>query len=123
MSNVQLNSVIFIQRAPGLAFHIWCRWSAMGCLLIFSEQTPCSDLAISVGYGDCAGPRKMDRVARWRQLQELWARDPFLRNGAAGGNKDGALLEFHLGPIYDLKRKNSAAKACFLTCFHSVLHT
>ncbi|CAL8466445.1 g5981 [Coccomyxa elongata] len=35
------------------------------------------------------GPRKMDRVARWRQLQELWARDPFLRNGAAGGNKDG----------------------------------
>ncbi|BDA51175.1 hypothetical protein COCOBI_18-0510 [Coccomyxa sp. Obi] len=35
------------------------------------------------------GPRKMDRVARWRQLQETWARDPFLRNGAAGGNKDG----------------------------------
>ena len=32
----------------------------------------------------------MDRVARWRQMQQAWAKDTFLRNGAAGGNKDCA---------------------------------
>ncbi len=31
----------------------------------------------------------MDRVARWQQMQQTWARDPFLKNGAAGGNKEG----------------------------------
>ncbi|EIE19852.1 hypothetical protein COCSUDRAFT_58089 [Coccomyxa subellipsoidea C-169] len=35
------------------------------------------------------GPRRMDRVARWQQMQQTWARDPFLKNGAAGGNKEG----------------------------------
>ena len=35
-----------------------------------------------------AGPRKTDRVARWRELQSAWDRDRFLRAGAAG--KGGA---------------------------------
>ena len=32
----------------------------------------------------------MDRVARWRAMQQVWAKDTFLKNGAAGGNKEGA---------------------------------
>jgi len=38
-----------------------------------------------------AGPKRFDRVARFRQMQAIWAGDAFLRSGAAGANGAGAI--------------------------------
>ena len=38
-----------------------------------------------------AGPKRLDRVARFRRMQAIWAGDAFLQNGAAGANGAGKL--------------------------------
>ena len=38
-----------------------------------------------------AGPKRLDRVARFRQMQAIWAGDAFLKSGAAGANGAGEL--------------------------------
>ena len=38
----------------------------------------------------CAGSKKFDRVSRFRQMQAIWAKDAFLRSGAAGADASGA---------------------------------
>lgn len=39
----------------------------------------------------CAGAKTLDRVARYKQMQAIWAGDAFLKNGAAGANGAGEL--------------------------------
>ena len=43
-----------------------------------------------------AGPKRLDRVARFRQMQAIWAGDAFLKGGAAGANGAGAVSQHSL---------------------------
>ena len=39
-----------------------------------------------------AGPKRFDRVARYRAMQALWAKDAFLKSGAGGAGGSGGLI-------------------------------
>ena len=62
-----------------------------------------------------AGPKNFDRVSRFRQMQAIWAKDAFLRSGAAGADGSGA--EQCLGSIV------SCMKAALLSHRHRSLCT
>ena len=59
----------------------------MGCSRAAQEHKHVLRLSVPV----CAGPRRLDRVSRFRQMQTIWAGDAFLQSGAAGANGAGGL--------------------------------
>ena len=43
-----------------------------------------------------AGPKRFDRVARYKAMQALWAKDAFLKSGAGGAGGSGGLIGIKL---------------------------
>lgn len=56
---------------------------------VYCWETGGTGIPMSCAHS-CAGPKRFDRVSRFRQMQAIWAKDAFLRSGAAGADGSGA---------------------------------
>ena len=58
----------------------------------------CCPAGIAVTYTHLrlAGPKRFDRVARYKAMQALWAKDAFLKSGAGGAGGSGGLIGMNL---------------------------